>query len=54
MRDGVLADLERFTGAAPREDDQTVRVLEIPWQEPGFASRTTARCNAPKAVLGSR
>jgi hypothetical protein len=30
MRDGVLADLERFTGGAPREDDLTVLVLEIP------------------------
>ena len=30
MRDGVLADLEEFTGGAPREDDLTVLVLEIP------------------------
>ncbi len=30
LRDGVLADLERFTGGAPREDDLTVLVLEIP------------------------
>ena len=30
MRDGVLADLEQFTGGAPREDDLTVLVLEIP------------------------
>ena len=30
LRDGVLSDLERFTGAAPREDDLTLLVLEIP------------------------
>ncbi|MGE5232561.1 MAG: SpoIIE family protein phosphatase, partial [Acidobacteriota bacterium] len=30
IRDGVLADLERFTGAAPREDDLTVLVLRVP------------------------
>ena len=30
MRDGVLADLAQFTGGAPREDDLTVLVLEIP------------------------
>jgi hypothetical protein len=30
LRDGVLADLDRFTGGAPREDDLTVLVLEIP------------------------
>ena len=30
LRDGVLADLERFTGGAPREDDLTVLALEIP------------------------
>jgi sigma-B regulation protein RsbU (phosphoserine phosphatase) len=30
LLDGVLADLERFTGGAPREDDLTVLVLEIP------------------------
>lgn len=28
--DGVLEDLERFTGDAPREDDLTLVVLEIP------------------------
>ena len=30
LRDGVLADLERFTGGARREDDLTLLVLEIP------------------------
>lgn len=30
LRDGVLDDLRRFTGGAPREDDLTVVVLEIP------------------------
>jgi hypothetical protein len=30
MRDGVLGDLQRFTGGAQREDDLTVLVLEIP------------------------
>ncbi len=30
LRDGVLDDLGRFTGGAPREDDLTVLVLEIP------------------------
>ncbi|HZF09549.1 MAG TPA: PP2C family protein-serine/threonine phosphatase [Thermoanaerobaculia bacterium] len=30
MRDGVLQDIERFTGGAPREDDQTVLVLKVP------------------------
>jgi sigma-B regulation protein RsbU (phosphoserine phosphatase) len=30
VRDGVLQDLELFTGKAPREDDLTVLVLEIP------------------------
>lgn len=30
LRDGVLADVEHFTGAAPREDDQTVLVLRLP------------------------
>jgi hypothetical protein len=28
--DGVLADVERFTGGLPREDDQTVLVLRMP------------------------
>jgi len=29
VRDGVLADLEKFTGGAPREDDLTVLVLGL-------------------------
>jgi phosphoserine phosphatase RsbU/P len=29
-RDGVLADVTRFTGNAPREDDQTIVVLRLP------------------------
>jgi hypothetical protein len=30
VRDGVLADLQRFTGHHPREDDQTILVLKVP------------------------
>ena len=30
LRDGVLADLGRFTGNQPREDDQTLLVLRLP------------------------
>lgn len=30
LRDGVLADVGRFTGNVPREDDQTVLVLRLP------------------------
>jgi hypothetical protein len=30
VRDRVLAELERFTGASPREDDLTLLVLKIP------------------------
>ncbi len=30
VRDGILGDLERFVGNAPREDDQTVLVLRLP------------------------
>jgi len=30
LRDGLLADLTRFTGNAPREDDQTILVLRLP------------------------
>lgn len=30
LRDAVLADVERFTGPVPREDDQTVLVLRLP------------------------
>ncbi|HET9210608.1 MAG TPA: PP2C family protein-serine/threonine phosphatase [Thermoanaerobaculia bacterium] len=30
LRDGVLADVARFTGDAPREDDQTIVVLRLP------------------------
>ena len=30
LRDGLLADLARFTGPSPREDDQTLLVLRIP------------------------
>jgi sigma-B regulation protein RsbU (phosphoserine phosphatase) len=30
MRDGVLRDLGRFTGPAPRQDDQTLLVLRVP------------------------
>lgn len=30
LRDGVLADVTRFTGHAPREDDQTILVLGLP------------------------
>ncbi|HSS47728.1 MAG TPA: PP2C family protein-serine/threonine phosphatase, partial [Thermoanaerobaculia bacterium] len=29
-RDGVLADVARFTAGAPREDDQTILVLRLP------------------------
>lgn len=30
LRDGVLGDLSKFTGASPREDDLTVLVLQLP------------------------
>jgi hypothetical protein len=30
LRDGVLADVVRYTGAIPREDDQTLLVLRLP------------------------
>jgi len=30
LRDGVLADVQRFTGNSPREDDQTILVLRLP------------------------
>jgi hypothetical protein len=30
LRDGVLADVARFTAHAPREDDQTILVLRLP------------------------
>ncbi len=30
LRDGVLADVTRFTANAPREDDQTILVLRLP------------------------
>jgi DNA-binding transcriptional ArsR family regulator len=30
LRDGVLGDVARFTGDAPREDDQTILVLRLP------------------------
>jgi hypothetical protein len=30
VRDGILADVARFTGPSPREDDQTLLVLHIP------------------------
>ena len=30
VRDGVLGDITRFTGDAPREDDQTIVVLRLP------------------------
>jgi hypothetical protein len=30
LRDGILADITRFTGNAPREDDQTILVLRLP------------------------
>lgn len=30
LRDGVLADVVRFTGQIPREDDQTILVLRLP------------------------
>ncbi len=30
LRDGVLADVTRFAGDAPREDDQTLLVLRLP------------------------
>ncbi|HEY8021590.1 MAG TPA: PP2C family protein-serine/threonine phosphatase [Thermoanaerobaculia bacterium] len=29
LRDGVLADVQRFTGNGPREDDQTILVLRL-------------------------
>ncbi len=29
LRDGVLADVERYTGNVPREDDQTILVLRL-------------------------
>jgi serine phosphatase RsbU (regulator of sigma subunit) len=29
VRDGVLTDIERFTGHLPREDDQTILVLKV-------------------------
>lgn len=30
LRDGILADVVRFTGPIPREDDQTILVLRLP------------------------
>jgi sigma-B regulation protein RsbU (phosphoserine phosphatase) len=30
LRDGILADIARFTGDQPREDDQTLLVLRLP------------------------
>jgi hypothetical protein len=30
LRDGILADVEKFTAHAPREDDQTILVLRLP------------------------
>jgi len=30
LRDGVLADVQRFAGNGPREDDQTILVLRLP------------------------
>jgi hypothetical protein len=30
LRDGILADVARFTSNAPREDDQTILVLRLP------------------------
>jgi serine phosphatase RsbU (regulator of sigma subunit) len=30
LRDGVLADIARFTGNQPREDDQTLLALRLP------------------------
>ena len=30
LRDGILADLGRFTGGLPREDDQTLLALRLP------------------------
>ena len=30
LRDGILADVEKFTANAPREDDQTILVLRLP------------------------
>jgi sigma-B regulation protein RsbU (phosphoserine phosphatase) len=30
LRDGVLGDVQRFTGNSPREDDQTILVLRLP------------------------
>jgi sigma-B regulation protein RsbU (phosphoserine phosphatase) len=30
LRDGILADVTRFTAHAPREDDQTILVLGLP------------------------
>jgi hypothetical protein len=30
LRDGILADLTRYTGPIPREDDQTLLVLRLP------------------------
>jgi serine phosphatase RsbU (regulator of sigma subunit) len=30
LRDGILADVARFTGPSPREDDQTLLVLRLP------------------------
>jgi len=30
LRDGILADLERFTAGGPREDDQTLLALRLP------------------------
>jgi sigma-B regulation protein RsbU (phosphoserine phosphatase) len=30
LRDGVLEDVENFTGSSPREDDLTILVLQIP------------------------
>jgi len=30
LRDGILADITRFTGDQPREDDQTLLVLRLP------------------------
>jgi hypothetical protein len=30
LRDAVLGEVERFSGHAPREDDQTILVLRLP------------------------
>lgn len=42
VREGILEDLSRFVGPAPREDDQTILVLRLPDETPPPAAPSTA------------